>query len=136
MRGLEFCVGTGTGLTLTLLRRYRRARMIVYDNRQHAGKFVRRHMPPKYWHRIDVEEVDMARLGAKRLMRDIERHWGDGHGFASVTHIADGHPCTTLSDAYHGPSPHRHKDSTPKSSKAKSDDHMFEHTLRRAQLGM
>ena len=130
MRGLEFCVGTGTGLTLTLLRRYRRARMIVYDNRQHAEHFVRQHLAPKYWSRVDVEEIDMARLSAKRLRRDIERHWGAGHGFASVTHIADGHPCTTLSDAYHGPSPHRHHDSTPKSAKAKGDDHMFEHTLR------
>ena len=86
-------------------------------------------MAPKYWRRIDVEEIDMARLSAKRLRQDIERFWGDGHGFASVTHIADGHPCTTLSDACHGPSPHRHKDSTPKSSKAKRDDHIFERTL-------
>ena len=47
-----------------------------------------------------------------------------------MTHIADGHPGTTLSDAYHGQSPHRHKDSSPKSSKAERNDHMFEHVLR------
>ena len=34
----------------------------------------------------------------------------------------------TLSDAYHGQSPHRHKDSSPKSPQAKRDDRMFEHT--------
>ena len=106
VRGLEFCVGTGTGLTLTLLQRYKRARMLVYDNRKQAEKFVRAHVPPKYWRLIDVEEMDLARLSARRLRRDIESHWGAGHGFGSVTHIADGHPCTTLSDAYHGPSPH------------------------------
>ena len=87
-------------------------------------------MAPKYWRRILVEEVDLARLSFRRLRHDFERHWGAGHGFDSVTHIADGHLCTTLSDAYHGPSPHWHSDSTPKSSKAKRDDHMFEHTLR------
>ena len=40
VRGLEFCLGTGTGLTLMLLRQYRCACMIVYDNWQHTEKFV------------------------------------------------------------------------------------------------
>lgn len=71
----------------------------------------------------------MAQLSTRQLTHDIKQHWGAEHGFASVTHIADGHPCTTLSNAYHGLSPHQHKDSTAKSSKAKSNDHMFEHTL-------
>ena len=90
---------------------------------------MQRHVAPKYWRRIDLEEIELARLSVRRLDQDIKQHWGADHGFAPVTHVADGHPCTTLSDAYHGPSLHRHWDSTPKSSKAKRDDHMFEHML-------
>ena len=104
--------------------------MLVYDNRSNAEAFVRRHVAPKYWRRIDVKELDLARLSARPLDEGIKRHWGASHRFALVTHIADGHPCTTLSDAYHGQSPHRHKDSSPKSSKAKRDDNMFRHMLR------
>ena len=116
-------------MTLALLRRYRRAHMLIYDNQKHAREFVQRYAAPKYWQRIDVEEIDLARLSARRLYQDIKQHWGADHSFAFVIHIAAGHLCTTLSDAYHGPSPHRHKDSSPKSSAAKRNDHMFEHTL-------
>ena len=117
-------------MTLSLLRRYRNARMLVYDNRSNAEAFVRRHVAPKYWRRIDVKELDLARLSARPLDEGIKRHWGASHRFALVTHITDRHPCMTLSDMYHRQSPHRHKDSSPKSSKAKRDDNMFRHMLR------
>ena len=47
MRGLEFCVGTGTGMTLTLLRRYQCVHMIVYDNCKHTQEFVQQHVALK-----------------------------------------------------------------------------------------
>ena len=110
--------------------RYQHEGMLVYDSRTGSKVFICKHVPPKYWRRIDVEEIDLARLSSRRLDADIKRSLGEGFGFDLVTHIADGHPSTTHRDTYHRQSPHRHKDSSPKSLQAKHNNHMFEHTLR------
>ena len=68
--------------------------MLVYDSCNNAEAFVQRHVALKYWRRIDVEEIDLARPCTRRLDEDIKRHWGmgpwlrlrDPHRFASGTH--------------------------------------------------
>ena len=104
--------------------------MLVYDNQEGTEVFLQRHLPPSYWRRIDTQELDLVKINTCRLEQDIVKAWGSKAGLHSITHIVNGHLCTTSSDAYHGKSPHQHHDLSPKSAQAKRNDYMFERFLK------
>ena len=134
--GVSLYTGTGHDITMYTLLKYRRGRVIAYDN-TYGKEYIRKRWSKRLsarrldevLSRLTLVKRDLLTWDEKVLEQDIREAWGPDARLTSVTYLHASPSCRTLSTADRSRK-HRHKDGSPKSADAKLDDQTCTHVLR------
>ena len=125
--------GTGHDISLYTLLRYKRGRVIAYDNARDSDyirkKWEKRLTPRKLESvmlRLTVVQRDLQEWDEHVLLKDMQKAWGPECTLQDVTFLHASPSCKTLSTADRSRQ-HRNDDGSPRSAEAKRDDKTCAH---------
>ena len=133
---ISLFTGTGHDISLYTLLRYKRGRVIAYDNVRDKA-----YIKARWEKRLSKRKLESALLRLTVISRDLQdwdepvllddmhKAWGTESKLQDVTFLHASPSCKTLSGADRSHM-HRNEDGSPRSAEAKRDDKTCAHVLR------